>query len=234
MHYNREGKYILSDQNNAHASEDMGAGFVALMRELKLSMYEIARTAELADTNSHQAMQRIAEQSMRLIDSYILSARSEYGQIKLDLEPMAIGSVLHEAAHALRGDQVVRIEAKANYPVMTHRAALSGLLASAGSVLQEATSSPLIMRSYVTKRGEVGVGVFAENLDLSAQDLKTSLRLSGRAHMPLARHSAGSGVMLVVADGLARALGGTLEVKRMGRFRGLATVLPRSEQLALV
>lgn len=212
----------------------MGGGFVALMRELKHSMYEIARTSELAGNASDQSVQRIAEQSMQLIDSYILSVRSEYGQVKLDLEPMGIGSVMHEAAHAMRGGQLVRIEAKANIPVMTHRAALSGLLTSAGAVLQEATKSPLIMRSYITKGGEVGVGIFAENLDLSSQDLKTSLQLSGRAHMPLARHSAGSGVMLVVADGLAKALGGTLEVKRMGRFRGLATILPRSEQLSLV
>lgn len=225
----------MTDEFRGDGSVDMGGGFAALMRELKLSLYTMARTAELGNQESLAALQTQAEQSMRLIDSYIMSAQSEYGQQKLSLEPLAIGSVMHEAAHSLRiSSRTVEIQAKAHVPVMTHREALHGLLSSAGHAVADASSSQLIFRSYVTKGGDVGVGVFAKELDITAEDLRTCLQMTGRAHMPLARHSARSGVMLVIADSLARALGGSLEVKRMGSLRGLATVLPKSEQLALV
>lgn len=225
----------MTNEFRGDGSVDMGGGFAALMRELKLSLYTMARTAELGSTGSLAALQTQAEQSMRLIDSYIMSAQSEYGQQKLVLEPLAIGSVMHEAAQSLRiSSRTVEIQAKANQPVMTHREALHGLLSSAGQAVADSTDSQLIFRSFITRGGDVGVGVFAEGVDMTSEDLCSSLQMSGRAHMPLARHSARSGVMLVIADSLARALGGSLEVKRMGRLRGLATVLPKSDQLALV
>jgi hypothetical protein len=224
----------LASVSHVATNVDMGGGFLALMRELKLSMYTIARQAELRDEDALESIQAWAEQSMRLIDSYILSAQSEYGQQQLRLEPLAIGSVMHEAAHSLRGTSRSIIQANANHPVMTHREALYGMLSSAGQVVAEAAKNEVIFRSYITSGGDIGVGVFAEDLDLSTKDLKACLQMSGKAHMPLARHSSRSGVMLVIADSLAKALGGSLEVKRMGRLRGLATILPRSEQLALV
>lgn len=225
----------MTDEFRGDGSVDMGGGFAALMRELKLSLYTMARTAELGSPGSLATLQAQAEQSMRLIDSYILSAQSEYGQQKLNLEPVAVGSVMHDAAHSMRvSSRTVEIQAKAHVPVMTHREALHGLLSSAGQVVADSSENQLIFRSFITRSGDVGVGVFAEGVDITSEDLRSSLQMSGRAHMPLARHSARSGVMLVIADSLARALGGSLEVKRMGRLRGLATVLPKSDQLALV
>lgn len=217
------------------ADVDMANGVLALMREVKLDLYSIARQAELGNDDQIAGVQARAEQSMRLIDSYILSAQAEYGQLQLDLEPLAIGSVLHEVAHSMRSvNRQVDIQAKANQPVMTHRAALHGLLTSAGRLLADSTDSKLILRSFTTTGNDIGVGVFAKNLDLTTDDIRSCLQLRGKAHMPLARHSSSSGVTLVVADALARALGGSLEVKRMGSLRGLATILPKSDQLALI
>lgn len=204
---------------------------VALMRELKANLYHIARRAELGNYQVEN-IQASAEQSLRLIDSFLLSAQVEYGQTQLDLEPLCIGSVLHEVAHDLNFE--ARIEVKANQPVMTNRSALNGLLSAVGQVMGDISSDALILRSFIDRGGNVGVGVFAKKVELSAEDLKTSLELGGQAHMALARYSNKSGVMISVADNLARALGGSLEVKRMGSLRGFATILPRSDQLALI
>lgn len=230
----------MSEEKSEYVNVGLGDGFTALMRELKLSLYTIARTSELGNEQALVRIQAAAEQNMRLIDSYILSAQSEYGQLNLDLSPMAIGSVMHEAAHTLRANlnpREVVIHARALQPVMTHREVLHNLLSATGQAMADVcgeSKHQLIFRSYETRGGDVGVGVFARDIDITPDDLKTALALSGSARMPLARHSTRSGVMLVIADGLARALGGSLEVKRMGKLRGLATTLPRSEQLVLV
>jgi hypothetical protein len=215
-------------------------GSLALMRELKQSLYQIARRAELGN-HSLDTIRKQAEVSLKLIDSYLMSALSEHGQVQLDLSPMAIGSVMHETAVDLRLNTLIRrdiqIEANAHKPVMTNRGALQGLLSTITQAMSEVArkkNETLYMRSFVAKCGDVGVGVFAENNNLTAADLHVALNLSGNTHMALPKHSAKSGVMLTIADSLARALGGTLEVKRMGKYRGFATTLPQSSQLSLV
>lgn len=225
----------MSDVNVSFDKQSM-----ALIRELKSSLYEIARRAELGK-HSANAIQLQAELSLKLIDSYILSAMSEHGQLALEMQPLALGSVMHEAAHETRktsqATEIV-VEAHALSPVMTHRTALSGFLAMASNVLEEirqnSGAGKLVFRSYSERSGKIGVGVFIENDSLSAVDLRAALLLSGSSQMALSRHSAGSGVMLSVADTLASALGGCMQVKRMGNLRGFATCLPKSTQLSLV
>lgn len=231
---------MLVEEKSSYVDVDLGGGFVALMRELKLSLYSVARQAELANKDSFQAIQSQAEQSMRLIDSYIVSAQAEYGQARLDFAPLSLGSVMQETANELRGTldcREVLIQAQARGPVMTHRATLHNLLEASCQAMAEVSSQDsgdLILRSYETKNGDIGAGVFSNSTNITPEDLRIALSLGGTARMPLARHSVRSGVMLIIADGLAKALGGSLEVKRMGRLRGLATLLPKSEQLSLI
>jgi hypothetical protein len=210
------------------------------MLELKYTLYRLARQAEYQSKISLSEIQREAEQSLRLIDSYLLSSAAEYGQLKLDLEPMAIGSVMHEASMELRNivelsyDEMC-VQTRASQPVMTNRSALHGFLMSVGQIVSEiSNANQIVMRSFATKNGDIGVGVFAEDIDLSVNDLRTSLDITDVALMPFAKHSSKSGVLLKIADGLAVSLGGSLEVKRMGKLYGLTTVLPKSDQLALV
>ncbi len=218
--------------DNYQEGNQFDSGAVALVRELKLSLHTIALQAEVESSN----IRLLAMQSMRLIDSYIASSSSAHGQQSLVLSPLAIGSVMHTAVDQLRETSGLRIEmeAKAHVPVMTNARALANLLETTGNAMADITSDKLLFRSFVTSKGDVGVGVFAKNIDISSVELRSAISSVGNAQMPLARHSERSGVMLLIADSLAKALGGALEVKRMGKWCGFTTVLPRSEQLALM
>lgn len=212
----------------------------SLAQELKHPLCIIARQAEAGGEASLDSIQRVAEHSLALIDSYLLTAQTEYGQIALDLTPMGLGSVFHDVSHRLRPLAAVKVsrvvvDNRACQPVMTHRLALTSILVALADIVmhRDSETPELILRSYKTNKGSIGVGVFSKQ-NITSQDLRRALQLQGRAQMPMAKLSNRSGVSLAIADGLCRAIGGSLEVKKMGKLTGLATVLPKSDQLVLV
>lgn len=218
-----------------------GSALRALVYELKNPLITIARHAELDDEASRKSIQRTAEQALRLIDSYLLMA-SEYGQTRLELSPVALGSVLYDVAQDLRDEaklhqKEVLIHDRTHEPVMTNRPALVSILTMFATVVLGSSPSGstdgVLLRGYKTRSGALGVGVFSNN-KLSQADVEVALQLQGKAHMPLARIHHGTHVSLAIADNLCRALGGAMVVKHMGALSGLATELPRSEQLELL
>lgn len=214
----------------------------ALAFELKNPLINIARQAELADSGACKEIQQMAEQTLMLIDSYLLNAQSEYGQVLLDLAPADIGSVLYDVSNHLRGHVEQRnvslvLDDRTHELVMTHRPALFSILSVFGQTLigfnETASHQQVVLRGYKTREGKLGIGIFAD-IELSQHDLARALEMQGEAHMPLARINGGVHASLAIADGLCKAIGGRMTVKRMGRLRGLATELPRSEQLSFV
>jgi hypothetical protein len=230
----------LADTNSDDANFDEPERTLrALALELKRPLTNIARRAELGGTESSVEILDIAERSLALIDSYLLMAQTEYGQIALALEPLGLGSVLHEVAYRLRprfvsGASII-IDDRAHSPVMTNRLALTSAVVACVDMLSEdvGLNKQVILRSYKSSGGRIGVGVFTDK-SLSAEEVKKALELQGRAQMPLSSVSSRSGVSLVIADCLCRAVGGSLKVKRMGKLIGLATLLPKSEQLSFI
>lgn len=202
----------------------------SLAYEIKQPLIRIARASERGHACELESIQQTAEQTLRLIDTYLLSAQADYGQVALDLSPESTGSILYDAAYQLRTITPL-IDNRNHEPIMTHRAALISVLNMCSSALHD-FGKELTLRSYKTASGGIGVGVFTDT-DLSVSDLRRALDLQGRAPMTVASFS-GSGVSLAIADSLCTAIGGSLTVKRMGSLSGLVTELPRSEQLALV
>ncbi len=224
-------------------STDQDTSLRSLTYELKQPLIRIARQAELGDVNELESIKQAAEQALRLIDNYLLSAQSEYGQLALDLSPESTGSVLYDVHHQLRTQSVTRnisftIDNRAHEPIMTHRWALTSILNVFGSTiigLNPKADQPteLTLRSYKTKKGAIAIGVFSKT-EISPSDLRQALLLQGKAHMPLARLNNSAHISLAIADSLCSAIGGALSVKRMGALSGFATELPLSEQLSLV
>lgn len=216
-------------------------GLVALTRELQSSLYLIARHAELNASDSIDIISKAAEGALALIDSYQLAAQVERGQLRLDLMPVAVGSILHDSKYELLRilpiEQPVLISANAHLPVMTHPQTLRAMLvASAMSLSQIAQSvnKPIQFRSYTTTKGEPSVGVFVEGAKLTISDLRRALEDQSEMRMKLPKHTSRSGVALSIADTLCSTVGGKLTVRSIGSFSGLATTLPKSEQMALV
>jgi hypothetical protein len=234
---------LANTNSNANANFDESERTIrALALELKRPLATIACLAELGDGQAHVDILDIAERSLALVDSYLLMAQTEYGQIALDLEPIGLGSVLHEISSQIRPrltqNSVIVVDDRVHDPAMTNRSAINSTLTAFVDVLSESVGSTqreqtLVLRSYKSNKGQIGIGVFTDNI-LSASDIKKALGLQGKALMPLPGVSSHSGVSLMIAECLCRAIGGSLEVKRMGNLMGLATLLPKSEQLSLV
>jgi len=198
--------------------------------------YEVAREAELAVPESLSKIQSLAEQSLRLIDSYITANQVEIGQLQLELSPLGMGSIMHQVMDEVRpvvSREIVAITG-VNAAVMTNRELLSSFLGSILMFTAEATKSPLSIRSFLTASGEVGVGVFARDMPITTKELDTALSSAGLTHMPFSRYSSKSGYLVVLAEKLATALGGKIYVKRLGKWRGFATSLPLSQQMSLM
>lgn len=210
----------------------------SLLRELQHTLFVISCQSELGDESSLDSINQIARSSLGLLDSFLLASQVESGQVALALAPFGPGAIMHDAAHELRpanGQQMVEVVSGVHQPVMTNSLFLKNLFVSAGTaVMDVAKPKSLICRSFVTKSGKVGVGVFARDFTVSPKELRDALSGSSNRHMPLAGHSEKTGVMLTLADRLARVLGGELHVKKMGNYSGLATHLPLSKQLSLV
>lgn len=218
---------------------DQDQSLRALAFELKSPLINIARQAELDESANLEQIQQTAEQALKLIDHYLLSAQSEHGQLILNLEPVNLGSVLYDASSQLRylaREQKVELvlEDKIHEPVMAHRGALTAVLAAFGRLLMPVSGRPeLTLRSYKTREGFLCVGVFTD-ADLSQDDLRQAMELQGKANMPLAVANSQAHVSLSIAERLCSAMGGDMTVKKIGKLRGFATQLPRSEQLSLV
>jgi hypothetical protein len=225
---------MFEDKNIGQSAYDLG-GVFSLMRELQESLYKIARSAELNDPELLADIQQEAEIALKFIDSYLYSAKLESGQISLELSPVGLGSLLHETAYEVRAvsGSDVGIYANAKMPAMANQRLLKNFLFSVGYFISKSTAGELRFTSFKEKDNRLGVGVLAKNFDLSSSDLR--LALSNRfSHMPMAKQSEQSPIMLIVADVTARALGGQLFVKKLGNNKGLSLSLGRSEQTAFI
>ena len=230
-------------RDSIQESEYLNESLQALAHELKNPLINIASFAELGGEASLQKIQTTAEDSLMLIDSYLLSAQAEYGQSLLALSPVSLGSVLYDTSNLLRNtaqkhNVSLVIDDRTQDLVMTHRKALTSIMTVFGKTLINSNENghhhEVVLRGYRTRAGNLGVGLFTSNNRISQDDLSRAMGLRGRARMPLARNNAYSNISLSIADGLCRAIGGKLSVKHMGKLSGLSTELPQSEQLALI
>lgn len=223
----------------------------ALVYELQQPLIAIARLSELEDSESRAAIGKLAEQNLRLIDSYLLT-QVAHDQLTLDLSPANIGAVLYDAAQELRESVVLHdaellVHDQTHEPVMTNRPALTAAVcmfaqamlgSSRAQELVDGEDSDhhqeqLLLKGYRTRSGGLGIGVFSRS-SISAADITLALQLQGKAQMPMARVHHGAHVSLVIAHSLCSAIGGKMQVKQMGAWSGLATELPRSEQMTLL
>lgn len=237
--------HALSNDEIQHIQQftDMDTSLRSLTYELKQPLIRIARQAELGDASELESIKATAEQALRLIDSYLLNAQAEYGQVALDLSPESTGSILYDVQQLLRLQSSARpvsftVDNRTTDLIMTHRTALTSILNVFGTTLiglsnDTGRNTELTLRSYKTKGGSIAVGIFSRAA-LSRMDLHQALALQGKAHMPLSRLNSSVHISLAIADGLCKAIGGALTVKHMGALSGFATELPRSEQLSLV
>jgi hypothetical protein len=216
-----------------------------LARELRLSLTFIARQAEYQSSRPAgklDAIEQSASDSLKLIDSYLLCAQSEYGQQLLPLEPVGPGSVLYEVAQNIypRADTKgqVTIHAGHKEPVMANRKALVTALYSLAKVVASTSAgkktASILLAVQKNRQGGLSMGVFAKGFNAKPSEIQRASQLLGGSDMALSNQTFASGVDLAIAGRLAASMGGELfAAKHQGRG-GLCLSLLRSSQLSLV
>jgi hypothetical protein len=210
-----------------------------LARELKLSLTFIARQAEYLaekDSSKLKGIEKSAANSLKLIDNYLLTARSEYGQQLLPLEPIGPGSILYEVCQEL---SPAHVTAQADYsaPIMGHKRALVVSLYSIAQVVAGSAKDikkELFVVAQKRSKGELCMGVFAEDFLIKPTEIRRSAEMMGSSNMPLSNQTFKSGVDLTIAGQLASSMGGNLFTTKYKGRGGIAISLIKSNQLSLV
>jgi len=225
--------------------------FSNLAEQVRTPFLQIAHAAELAAIQDNKdelkklfsAVGVSSQAALMLIDGYLLSLQMRVEQ-QLELEPIAIGSVLYDAAHQIdryakthNCEVQISVQGK-NQPVMAQRAAVESALINLGYSFIDAVAGmkgiPMITLGAKKVPNGVSAGVFSDSNELTSLMLKQAKAISGTAKQPLSLFSAGSGAGIFVADSLFTLMGRPLKVTRMQSQKGLASILDPSSQLALV
>lgn len=238
---------MYSGPQDKHLSASHSQLLNSLARELKGPLILIARRAELekSERSTSEALQSIqdtADKTLKLIDSYLLVAQSEYGQHSLQLEPIGIGSVIYEVAkdlypYAKEKKIDLSMDVK-DGDVMGNREGLKAVLLCLSELAMAQTGDDSSHRRKViiqTRRDKeaVSVSVLSNQFEIGGKDIKIARQIQGGAHLADSRLM-DSGIRLAIADILTGALGGSLHTKNFNGLKGLNFELPRSKQLRLI
>lgn len=232
------------EDKNSFASADQLLS--SLVNELKSPLILIARQAESeksgANKTEFESIQKAAEKTLQLIDSYLLMAQSEYGQRALTLEPVGVGSVIYEVANDLAPYAKARkvdftVDVKDAH-VMANRQGLKAVLMCLSELFMEQNNDEKTKHRKVRiearrERENIAVSVLCSQLEITNKDLELARKMQGNSHLATGKMP-DSGIRLAIADVLTNSLGSHLQVRQINGLKGLNFELAGSKQLQLV
>lgn len=217
----------------------------SLARELKNPLILMARKAELAENSSpneaFSSIRQTAENTLRLIDSYLLAAQSEYGQFTLPIETVGIGAVIYDTVKDLREYAKNReidfaLDVK-DAQVSANRESLGAILWCLSELALNSTDEgQSVHKVRIITRPEdqkVSVAVLSNQLDITDSELEMAKQLQGVSHLAGAKLS-DSGIRLSIADALARSFEATISARKINGLKGFGFSLNSSRQLQLI
>lgn len=240
---------MRNDVSENNAIESNGRLLRTLAEELKLPLIQIARSAELARINGDlkeiERLEVLADTSLRLLDSYVLSTQTMIGQQTLHLSPVSVSAVMYDTAQYLHKiaklyDCKIKLETPSKKGlVMAHPQALQAALTSLGysfisSISSDTKKAPSIILTAKNNGRGIIAGIQSSSLDLSTQLLSQSQDLYGHARQSAASLTHTSGAGVVIARSLFNAMAYQLKVFNSHGNSGLAATLLPSQQLALL
>lgn len=214
----------------------------SLISDIKRPLVLIARQAELGQATQLKSIQKTAERTLKLIDSYLLMAQSEYGQQLLPVKSFAVGSVIYNVAEEIRP-----IAKKANVDVVLDvndalvmanpegvKAAIWCLSDMVLAQTLAEKSNGVIEINTRKSHGGIKVSVLSKSMKVKNSDLDKTNEKLGKSHMAFSSASSDSGIRLAIAKLLSDSLGTSLKAARGKHTQGLGFNLGLSRQLQLV
>ncbi len=225
--------------------------FMSLADGIGHTMQQLARLSEHAGSNPDiqseywRAVHDLTQSSMQLLEGYTLSMRLAQGTVEPELEPIAVTSLLYDAAHLLEPlAKQLQVHLELDMPgrlspIMSDRTILQSAILSLGQVFIAAQSGMHKEGGTVrlgAHRGRYGIvaGWYGEGLDLTTGALSRARKLRGVAEQPMGELASGAATGVFIADTLLHSVASRLHVARYHNASGLAVTLPTCQQLQLV
>lgn len=224
----------------------------ALSDDLSLPLLQIKTTLEALGKEGlspqtvqlqAQAMAQNAETGLQLIEAYRIALHTDE-LATLDLEPVAVGSILNDVAHQLSPyaknyTTKLEVDVVGRFPpVLAHKASLIAALQCLGASIIRAQSAQSKRKQYRILLGAhrsadnlITTGVFSSVHGLTDQTLRAARGLVGKARQPIPSLPAGSASGVLIADMLCSAMWQPLRQAAHRQMGGLATAVPVSKQL---
>jgi len=210
---------------------------INIVEHLKLPLINISLKSEVANLSD---IKSLADNSIRLIDGYILGLN--IAQHQLDLEPVSVSEVLSDAAHNLSKTAKLyncnlnlNIEGKF-VPVMSSKIEMESAFTLIGQTIIESntnTNNEIFISAY--KSGDkIVAGIFTGDLKITNETLRKAIVSAGKVSqgLPDFSHSPVTGVY--AADLILTRLASRLQVFHHNNLSGLAGNFMPSRQLSLI
>ncbi len=226
-----------------------------LSDDLALPLLHVKTTLELIEAGRLPANLRRQLKSLSLstaaglqtLEAYQLALQTA-GQRPLALEPVAVGAVLQDVAHALEPfakQYATKLEVDVRpglRPVLANATNLAAamqclgisLIRTQAAQVHRTKPSRLVFGAHRSGPQVVTAGAFGSLKGLSDKTIRSARALAGRAHQPLPAVPLGSAGGLLVADLLLSAIWQPLRRGHYHKLSGLVTDLMISKQMQLV
>jgi signal transduction histidine kinase len=237
-------------EQDDYSEEQLERLLTTLAEQIKLPWLELKHAGELRRlglASEGQLLEMIdltSQAALQLVDGYLLSMQVLRGQLKLELEPVSLASLLEEVRHRLADYAAahgckIELEVQGRYgPVMAHKRALeSALLNLAYSFVEVSQAEDTAADIHLVVRktaGGVSAGMYSAIESLSNDMLARARRLYGRARQPLSALGPNAGAGFFVADTLLGSMASHVQAARYHAMPGLSATFVQSRQLSLI
>lgn len=238
-------KNLHIEQKN-YADFNHAQALLAVAEQLKNPLLLISRQVEDARSFTDvEPIQQIADAGLTLIDSLLLSMRLHGDSSRSVLEPIALGAILYDVAHALElfAKQVgCRFEVEfggRQQPVLVNPVALRAAMVNLGydfitARTQTDQKRPVVTLAAHKSRWGFVAGLYSDLPGLNTAIFRRGQQLHGNSQSPMPSFSVGAGAGVFVADSLLRTMATNLRVSYHHKQSGLAATLLTSPQLSII
>lgn len=236
----------MLDSYEGILSQDEFSALRVVAEDLKTPLLRILSQLELNrinQTNNTIDIETIADATLKLLDSYILSVQTHSNQLKLPLEPISAQAIIYDCQNhlsklaQLQGvDMVFNFRRGVGLVMANYQALFSITMGLMYSFLYNAvpsTKQPIVLALRRNAEG-VGVGIFSNNCDITASSLQKLRQLKGIARQLSPDFMHGSSAGILIADRLCSSQGIELKTARYKKMSGFSFNLLPSRQLALI
>ncbi len=211
-----------------------------LANEARLPMLQALHSLQYARFEGDMSATKQAEEAliyaMDLCEQFVATGELFTRQAALELEPLAIGSILENAAHntfALTKRYGVQLKVdvpKSHQPILAHRQWTSALFEHLASLMVYMGQTELTLGAHSTLKG-IKAGIYTPNLR-PAQVLAQVQHMAGGATQAITSAHSGS-THVLIADAIGQSLHLPIGSSRHARLPGIGVTIPWSGQLTL-